>query len=141
VEFVWELHLERLGVDLDDRTLTPLEKIAQVVSKLGALSRSRTPKGPPRMSRRRSGLLSLSPGTTPCHCAHECLTAVRVAVLALLTATPAGFTLSRDEVDRLAALRQPSSRQRRPPVQTLFDKWALASDPALSDHQGEGERS
>jgi hypothetical protein len=52
-----------------------------------------------------------------------------------------GFIVSRDEVDRLAALRQPSSRPRRPPVQTLFDKWALASDPALSDHQGEGERS
>ena len=35
VEFVWELDLKRLRVDLDDRTLTPLEKIAQVVSKLG----------------------------------------------------------------------------------------------------------
>jgi hypothetical protein len=35
VEFVWELDLKRLLIDLDDRTLTPLEKIAQVVSKLG----------------------------------------------------------------------------------------------------------
>ena len=30
-----ELDLKCLRVDLDDRTLTPLEKIAQVVSKLG----------------------------------------------------------------------------------------------------------
>jgi hypothetical protein len=51
VEFVWELDLKRLRVDLDDHTLTPLEKIAQVVNKLGSLSRSRTPKRPSQMSR------------------------------------------------------------------------------------------
>jgi hypothetical protein len=45
VEFMRELDLKCLRVDLDNRTLTPLEKIAQ-----GG----------------RSGLLSLSPGTTPC---------------------------------------------------------------------------
>ena len=61
MEFVRELDLERLRIDLDDRTLTPLEKIAQVVSKLGVAGRSRTPKRPSQMSRGRSGLLSLSP--------------------------------------------------------------------------------
>jgi hypothetical protein len=35
VEFMRELDLKCLRVDLDNRTFTPLEKIAQVVSKLG----------------------------------------------------------------------------------------------------------
>ena len=35
MESVWKLDLKCLRVDLDDRTLTPLEKIAQVVNKLG----------------------------------------------------------------------------------------------------------
>jgi hypothetical protein len=92
VEFVWELDLKRLRIDLDDHTLTPLEKIAQVVNKLGvAEPQSHPQKALPDVP-------CLAVAYSHCHRerrlvnAHECLTAVRVAVLALLTAAPAGFT-------------------------------------------------
>ena len=43
---MWELDLKRLRIDLDDRTLTPLEKIAQVVSKLGVAEPQSHPQRP-----------------------------------------------------------------------------------------------
>ena len=89
MEFVWELDLKRLRIDLDDRTLTPLEKIAQVVSKLGVAEPQSHPQNLPECPVAAVAYFSLSPGTTPCQCRHECLTAVRVAVLALLAAIPA----------------------------------------------------
>ncbi len=46
MEFVRELDLKCLRVDLDDRTLTPLEKIAQVVSKLGVAEPQSHPQRP-----------------------------------------------------------------------------------------------
>ena len=46
IEFVWELHVNRLRVNVDDRTLTPLEKVAQVFSKLRVAEPQSYPQRP-----------------------------------------------------------------------------------------------
>jgi hypothetical protein len=56
MELVRELDLKRLGIDLDNRTLAPLEKVTQIVSKLGVAEPQSHPKVPPLCPAGRSGL-------------------------------------------------------------------------------------
>ena len=44
MEFVWELDLKRLRADPDDRALTPLEKLAQALSKFGVAEPQSNPQ-------------------------------------------------------------------------------------------------
>ena len=140
VDFVRELDLKCLRGVLDDRTLAPLEKIAQVVGELVAEPQS-TPKTPPRMSRGRSRLLLTVTGNDALSMPACVLDSVRVAVSRPPHSDPCGLhpqpRRGRPASSSATAQLAPKTSAGTDP----FRQVGLASDPALSDDQGEGERS